>query len=66
VTFHILAVEALSQDSEGVAIQLAGAQVHLPKQPVVAERRETKGVLLYELSLKPSHPETLPIKIQIA
>jgi hypothetical protein len=56
----------LSQDSEGVAIQLAGAQVHLPKQPVVAERRETKGVLLYELTLKPGYPENLQIKIQIA
>jgi len=66
VTFRILAVEALSQDSEGVAIQLAGAQVHFSKQPVVAERRETKGVLLYELSLKPSHPEKLPMNIQIA
>jgi hypothetical protein len=66
VTFHILAVEALSQDSEGVAIQLAGAQLHFPKQPTVAERRETKGVLLYELSLKPGHPETLPMNIQIA
>ncbi|MFX0079396.1 MAG: hypothetical protein ACFE8O_09170 [Candidatus Hermodarchaeota archaeon] len=66
VTFHILAVEALSQDSEGVAIQLVGAQVHLPKPPVVAERRETKGVLLYELALKPGYPETLQINIQIA
>ncbi|MFX1343192.1 MAG: hypothetical protein ACFFAL_10940, partial [Promethearchaeota archaeon] len=66
VTFNILAVEALSQDSEGVAIQLAGAQVHLPKQPVVAERREMKGVLLYELMLKPGVPKTLQINIQIA
>ncbi len=66
VRFQILATEALSQGPEGIVIQLAGAQVELPRQPVVAEHRESKGILIYELTLNPMFPDTISLNIQIA
>ncbi len=66
VTLQILATDALSQGPEGVVIQLAGAQVELPRQPVVAEHREAKGILIYELGLSARFPDTISLNVQIA
>ncbi len=65
ITFQIHAIEALSQNTEGVVIQLAGAQVHLPRRPVIAEQRDAKGILIYEAALSPGYPETISLNIQI-
>jgi hypothetical protein len=66
VTLQILATEALSQGPKGVAIQIAGAQLELPRQPAVAEHREEKGLLIYDLDLSARFPSTISLNIQIA
>lgn len=66
ITLQILGTEALSRLAEGVMIQLAGAQLSLSRQPRIAEQRETKGILIYELPLTLGFPETLSLNIEIA
>ncbi len=66
VTLQILGVDALSQDPEAVMIQIPGAQVELPRLPVVAEHREAKGILIYELNLTNRLPDTITMNIEIA
>ncbi|MFX1539292.1 MAG: hypothetical protein ACFFBX_00735, partial [Promethearchaeota archaeon] len=66
LTLQILAIEGLSQSPDGVKIQLPGAQVQIPMPPAIAEHREAKGVLVYELTLTPEFPKALPIHVQIA
>ncbi|MFW9831663.1 MAG: hypothetical protein ACFFD8_07810, partial [Candidatus Thorarchaeota archaeon] len=66
ITLQILGTDALSRDGEGVRIQLAGAQLNLLREPLIAEKREAKGILTYELPLTPSFAETLSLQIQIA
>jgi hypothetical protein len=66
ITLQVLATDALSQGPEGVVIQLAGAQVELPRKPAVAEHREAKGILIYELSLDTRFPDKIGLNIQIA
>ena len=65
-TLQILATDALSQGPEGVVIQLAGAQVEFPRKPAVAEHREAKGILIYELNLDARFPDKINLNIQIA
>ena len=65
LTFQILAIETLSQDSTGVVVKLSGAQISVAKQPVVAEHRESSGVLVYELHLTAGYPEPLPLDVTI-
>jgi hypothetical protein len=66
ITLQVLATDALSQGPEGVMIQLAGAQVELPRKPAVAEHRDTKGLLIYELNLDARFPDKIGLNIQIA
>ncbi|MFX1565481.1 MAG: hypothetical protein ACFFCH_05780, partial [Promethearchaeota archaeon] len=66
VTLQILAVQALSQGSEGVMIQLAGAQIELPRKPMVAEQREGKGILIYELNVTSRQPEPIRLIVKLA
>ncbi|MDO8055465.1 MAG: hypothetical protein Q6361_01260, partial [Candidatus Hermodarchaeota archaeon] len=65
LTFQILAIETLSQDTAGVVVRLSGAKISVAKQPVVAEHRENKGVLVYELHLTAGYPEPLPLDVTI-
>ncbi|MFX1581373.1 MAG: hypothetical protein ACFFCJ_04040 [Promethearchaeota archaeon] len=66
VTLQILATQALSQDPEGVVIQLAGAQIELPRKPIVAEQREGRGILVYELSVNSRYPEPIRLMVKLA
>ena len=66
LTLQVLATEALSQGPDGVVIQLSGAQVEIPRQPAVAENREGRGIIIFELGLSASYPETIDLNIQIA
>jgi hypothetical protein len=66
VTLQILGVDGLSQDPDAVMIQIPGAQVELPRLPVVAEHREAKGILIYELNLTNRSPDTITMNIEIA
>lgn len=66
VTLQILGIDALSQDPDAVMIQIPGAQVELPRLPVVAEHREAKGILIYELNLTSRLPDTITMNIEIA
>lgn len=66
VTLQVLATDALSQGPEGVVIQLAGAQVELPRKPAVAEHRDAKGILIYEMNLDARFPDKISLNIQIA
>lgn len=66
LTLQILAIDGLSQSPNGVEIQLSGAQVQIPLPPTVAEHRDAKGVLVFELSLTPGFPKMLPIHVQIS
>jgi hypothetical protein len=66
VTLQILATQALSQGPEGVVIQLAGAQIELPQKPIVAEQREGKGILIYEMNVNSRHPEPIRLNIELA
>ncbi|MFW9935437.1 MAG: hypothetical protein ACFFDU_08060, partial [Candidatus Thorarchaeota archaeon] len=66
VTLQILGVDALSQDPDAVMIQVPGAQVELPRLPVVAEHREARGILIYELNLTNRLPDTITMNIEIA
>ncbi len=66
LSLQVLATEALSQGPEGVMIQLSGAQVELPRRPTVAEQREDRGILIYELGLSNRFPDTIDLTIQIA
>jgi hypothetical protein len=65
VTLQILGIETLSQDSAGVVVQLSGAQLSVAKQPLVAEHRESKGVLVYELHLTTGYPDPLSLDITV-
>jgi hypothetical protein len=66
LTLRILGIEGLSQGPEGVKIKLSGAQVQLPIPPTVAEHRETNGILVYEFSLTPGFPKSLPLHVEIS
>ena len=65
LTFQIPAIETLSQDNTGVEVKLSGARISVAKQPIVAEHRESKGVLVYELHLTAGFPEPLPLDVTI-
>jgi hypothetical protein len=65
VTLQILAIENLSQDTTGVVVQLSGAQLSVANQPITAKRRESRGVLVFELNLTTGYPEALPLEITI-
>ncbi|MFX1318060.1 MAG: hypothetical protein ACFE9D_07900 [Promethearchaeota archaeon] len=66
LTLQILGTEAMSQGAEGVMVQLTGSQLEIPRQPAVAERRDTKGILIYESKLTVGFPDTIRLNLRIA
>jgi hypothetical protein len=66
VTLQILGSDAMSQGAEGVMIQLTGAQLEISRQPAVAERRDAKGILVYEPKLTAGFPDTIRMNLRIA
>ncbi len=61
----VLAIQALTQDTKGVTIQIPGATVQIDRPPTVAEHREDFGLLKYDLSFIPGHPIAFSLLISI-
>ena len=66
VTLQILGTEAMSHGADGVMIQLTGSQLEIPRQPSVAERRDTRGILIYEPKLTAGFPDIIRLNLRIA
>jgi hypothetical protein len=66
VTLQILGTEAMSQGADGVVIQLTGSQLEIPRPPAVAERRDSKGILIYEPKLMAGFPDRIRLNLRIA
>lgn len=64
-SLQINAIKGLSQSQEGVIIEVAGAKIHVRDQPVVAEQRESRGILIYEKTILPGFPEPITLQIHI-